>query len=254
MKRIFYFGLLFLLTMTVRGGSATAWEPVLRKANQAYTAGAFAEAAELYQKVAAAGYESAELYYNLGNAFFKQQDFTRAILWYERAKRLDPANEDIDFNLNVANTRIADKIEPLPELFYKRWYNGLVRLMPVDTWALAGSVLFLAALFGLVLFTVSRVLILRKAGFWMAVTLIFFSLVTFLLAWSGYSFSNSTREAILITPTITVKSSPDEKGTDLFVLHEGAKVRLMDHIGEWYEIRIANGSVGWLPKNSLEAI
>ncbi len=254
MKRMIVISLAMCFFFASQSGKGSVHESTVVKANKAYAAGLYAEAAGLYKRVADAGYESPELFYNLGNAFFKQNDFTHAILWYERALKLDPGNEDISFNLNVANTKIADKIEPLPELFYKRWYYGLVRLMPVDTWALAGVVLFITSLLGLVLYQVSRVLVLRKAGFWSAAVLLFLSAGTLVLAWSGYRSSYTVKEAVLVAPTITVKSSPDEKSTDLFVLHEGTKVRLTDRINDWYEIRIANGSVGWLPQSALETL
>jgi hypothetical protein len=106
----------------------------------------------------------------------------------------------------------------------------------------------------LVLYIAARVLFLRKIGFWAACVLFFLSLFTILFAWSGYRSEKSTAEAIVFAPTITVKSSPDEKSTDLFVLHEGTKVNLLDNISGWYEIRIANGSVGWLPESALEKI
>jgi tetratricopeptide (TPR) repeat protein len=251
MRTIGLFLIMFLSALT---SSASAEQLTIAKANKAYAEGSYSAAAELYQKVADDGYASPGLFYNLGNAFFKMNDYARAILWYERAKRLDPGNEDIDYNLNVANTRIYDKIEPLPELFYKRWFTGLVRLFPVDTWARMCVWLFIAGLAGLVLYMISRVLILRKTGFWSAICLFFLSLVVFLFAWSGYRHAASASAAIIFTPTITVKSSPDERSTDLFVLHEGTKVWLLDNIGSWYEIRIANGSVGWLPRASLEKI
>jgi tetratricopeptide (TPR) repeat protein len=208
----------------------------------------------LYQKIVDAGFASPELYFNMGNTCFKMNDYARAILWYERGKRLDPGNEDINFNLNVANTKISDKIEPLPELFYKRWYNGLVLFFAFDTWAMMGVCMFIAGLFCLVLYLASRVLILRKLGFWSALGLFFLALFTLFFAWNGYRYAQSASEAIVFAPTITVKSSPDDKSTDLFVLHEGTKVRLLDNISGWYEIRIANGSVGWLPNSSLEKI
>ena len=242
-----------LLIATLAGYPASQQESIL-KANKAYSAGSFAVASELYNKVAAAGYEAPELYYNLGNTYFKMNDYAHAILWYERAKRLDPGNEDIDFNLNVANTKISDKIEPLPELFYKRWFNGLLQLFPVDTWAAIGVILFIAGLLGGVLYLASHVLILRKLGFWSAFALLFLSVLSLVFAWSSNSFTKTAMEGIIFAPTITVKSSPDEKSTDLFVVHEGTKVRLIDNINGWYEIRIANGSVGWLPLTSLERI
>jgi tetratricopeptide (TPR) repeat protein len=251
MKRYAILPIMLLITLT--SFSSVQSDNVV-KANKAYSAGAYSQAAELYKKVADAGYESPELYYNLGNAYFKLNDYARAILWYERAKRLDPGNEDINFNLNVANTKISDKIEALPELFYKRWFNGLVQVFSFDTWAMMGVCMFLCGLLGLVFYLASRVLIIRKIGFLAAMVLFFFSLFTFFMAWNGYSTAKFSNEAIIFTPTIIVKSSPDEKSTDLFVLHEGTKVSLLDNISGWYEIRISNGSVGWLPQSSLEKI
>jgi tetratricopeptide (TPR) repeat protein len=254
MKYIKPFSILAMLLVSAITAFASVEQVNLAKANKAYSAGSYTAAAELYQKVVDAGYISPELFYNLGNAYFKTDDYSRAILWYERAKRLDPGSEDINYNLNVANTKISDKIEPLPELFYKRWYNSLVQVFSIDTWARMLVCLFIAGLLCLVIYLASRVLILRKIGFWAAWVLFFLSLISLVFAWSGYSFTKSTSEAIVFAPTITVKSSPDEKSTDLFVLHEGTKVRLLDNISGWYEIRIANGSVGWLPVNSLEKI
>lgn len=254
MKAIRTTGIFLVLFLQAVALFASVEQLTIARANKAYSEGAYTEAAELYLKVADAGYASPGLFYNLGNAYFKTNDYARAILWYERAKRLDPGNEDIDYNLNVANTKISDKIEPLPEMFYKRWLNSLVYLLPVDTWARLCVYLFIAGLAGLVLYIASRVLLLRKAGFWGAVVLFFLSVFTFIFAWSGHRSARSASEAIVFAPTITVKSSPDERSTDLFVLHEGTKVRLLDNIGTWYEIRIANGSVGWLPKTSLEKI
>jgi tetratricopeptide (TPR) repeat protein len=247
-------GIIFILLFTAITAFSSVEQVTIVKANKAYSAGSYTNAAELYQEVVAAGFVSPELYYNLGNAYFKMNDFARAILWYERSKRLDPGNEDVNFNLNVANTKISDKIEPLPEMFYKRWFNGLLLLFSVDAWAIMGVCLFIAGLCGFILYLASRILVLRKAGFWLALGLLFLSFFTFAFAWNGYRLTESTHEAIVFTPTITVKSSPNEKSTDLFVLHEGAKVKLLDNIGGWYEIRIANGSVGWLPKEVLEKI
>jgi tetratricopeptide (TPR) repeat protein len=248
-----YFILLLLLCTTLSGYPVSQRDYIF-KGNKAYSAGSYSTAVEMYKKVTDAGFESPELFYNIGNAYFKMNDFASAILWYERAKRIDPANEDIDFNLNVANTKISDKIEPLPELFYKRWFNALIQFFSVDVWASICVVLFIAGLLCGILYLSSRVLVLRKIGFWLGFGLLAMAGLSFVFSWSSYSFTKATTEAIVFAPTITVKSSPDDKSTDLFVVHEGTKVRLLDNISGWYEIRIANGSVGWLPATSLEKI
>jgi tetratricopeptide (TPR) repeat protein len=247
--------IIFVLLMLSSGMAfATTQELTIAKANKAYSDGYFANAAELYKSVISGGYESAELYYNLGNASYKMNDYASAILYYEKARKLDPGNEDVNFNLKIANTKITDKIEPIPELFYKRWYRDLVESFSVDQWAKIGlASLFLGLVAGL-LFVMSRQLFLRKAGFWVGIVLVFIGLLSFLFAWQGYDEFKNRKSAIIFTPTVTIKSSPDEKSVDLFVLHEGAKVELIDNIGGWFEIRIANGSVGWLPSSSVERI
>lgn len=251
MKRLV---LLIGIIFSAFGGYSAGEQELVLRGNKAYSAGAYTDAVNSYKKVIALGWESPELYYNLGNAFFKLNDLPNAVLWYERAKRLAPGNEDIDYNLKVANGKIADKIEPLPEMFYKRWYFSLVQLFSVDGWAWIGVLFFLFALCSAMVYLAARVLILRKIGFWSSIATLALAFFFFLFAWSGYRSIQSAREAIVFTPTITVKSSPDDKSTDLFVVHEGTKVRLLDNISGWYEIRIANGSVGWLPASILEQI
>jgi len=243
-------GLLFLSATLFASGE----QITIQKANRAYSTGSYTEAADLYRKVIASGYEAADLYYNLGNTCFKMNDLPSAILWYERARRLDPGNEDIDFNLKVTNSRIADQIEPLPELFYKRWIRALISLFPADSWATAGVVFFILALGFGSLYLLSRVLVLRKIGFWIGSVVLLFSFLFLIFAWSGHTYVKRANEAIIFTPTVTIKSSPDDKSIDLFVLHEGTKVQIKDQIGSWLEIRIANGSVGWIQAASLEKI
>ncbi len=246
--------ILLFLSVFLQTAVAGPEQLLIAKANRAYAAGAYTDASATYKKVVSMGLESPELYYNLGNTYFKMNDYAYAILWYERAKRLDPANEDIDFNLRVANNKIADKIEPLPELFYKRWYNGIVTLFSTDTWAGTGIIFFLLSLALGAVYMMSRVMMLRKTGFWLGSVMLLFSFFCLFFAWTGHSLVQNANEAILVSPTVTIKSSPDEKSVDLFVLHEGTKVQLKDQIGSWYEIRISNGSVGWIPAAALEKI
>lgn len=235
-------------------GFAADNEITIAKANKAYTEGYYANAAELYKSVVATGFESADLYYNLGNAYYKQNDFASAILYYEKARKLDPGNEDVNFNLKIANSKITDKIEPIPELFYKRWAKKVVESFSVDRWSRIGLLCLFLGLAGGLFYFISKHLFIRKAGFWLGIVFVLLSLFSFLVAWQSYDENTHRKEAIIFSPTVTIKSSPDEKSIDLFVLHEGAKVELIDNIGTWYEIRIANGSVGWVTVTSVEKI
>jgi tetratricopeptide (TPR) repeat protein len=249
-KNILMFAVLFLALFSY----ATENQLIIAKANKAYTDGLFTNAADLYKQVLASGNESWELYYNLGNSYYKMNDFASAILYYEKAKKLNPGNEDINFNLKVTNNKIADKIEPLPELFYKRWYRNLVELFPVDIWARITILTFILSLLFALFYVMSQRVYLRKIGFWTGILFFILSLVSAHLSYQNYTTLQNNTEAIIFAPTVTIKSSPDEKSIDLFVLHEGTKVNILDNIGNWYEIQIMNGSVGWLPVSSVEKI
>jgi tetratricopeptide (TPR) repeat protein len=243
---------LFLISGIALQASDT--QVVIAQANKAYTGEYFANAAELYKKVIQTGYESPELYYNLGNTYYKLNELASAILYYEKARKMDPGNDDINFNLSVANSKIADKIEPLPELFYKRWFRTLRESFAVDEWGrISVATLILALISGFIYFISNR-MIFRKAGFWFSIVFFVTMLFSLFFAYQNYRILNNNKEAIIFSPTITIKSSPDEKSVDLFVLHEGTKVRLIDNIGNWYEIRIANGSVGWIEASAIQKI
>lgn len=254
--RVYFKGLtiIFILNLLSLSSFASDNQLQVAKGNTAYSSGNYKEAVQAYSSLVAQGFESTDLFYNLGNSYFKLNDMPHAILWYERAKRLNPGNEDVTFNLNVANSKITDKIEPLPEFFLKRWLRSLTDLFSVDAWAKAGIALLIAALALFSLYIASRVLILRKLGFWTGFLTLVFSVIFLIFAWTGNNSRMSEQSAIIINPTVTVKSSPDEKSTDIFVIHEGCKVQLVDHIGNWYEIRIVNGSVGWVEMGNFEKI
>ncbi len=247
---------LLIILFLVLGTALFASEEqvTIAKANKAYTEGYFANAAELYKKVLHSGFESPELYYNLGNSYFKLNELSSAILYYEKARKLDPGNEDVNYNLSVANSKISDKIEPIPEMFYKRWFRSLREMLALDEWGKISILTLIISLVSGFMYFASNRMFLRKVGFWTGIVFLFCALFCLFLAFQNYSIINNNREAIIFSPTITIKSSPDEKSVDLFVLHEGTKVKVIDNIGNWFEIKIANGSVGWLPCSAVEKI
>lgn len=224
------------------------------KANKAYMAGFFENSISIYEKIISDGLASPELYYNLGNAYFKTNNLPNAILNYERALKNDPNNEDILFNLAVANSRIVDKIEILPELFYIRWWKALKSMLSPDAWAVAAIASF-ALLFVLIAaFLLTRTIYGRKILFVAGLLILFINIISDIIAWQAYVESKQQNAAIVFTPTLPVKSSPDESSIDLFVIHEGLKVRIIDKIGDWNEIRIANGSKGWVKTGELKPV
>lgn len=252
MKKIVFFLMIFFIGLS--NLIAAEYDTLFQKANTAYSNGFYLEAIDNYLNIVDLGYESADLYFNTGNACFKLEDYPSAILYYEKARKISPNDDDINFNLAIANTRIVDKIEPVPEIFFKTWWQSFINLFGLNTWAMISVGVFVLFFILLSFYLLSRVTRIRKAAFYSGLIILFFALFAFFISFQKYRSYMHDREAIVFTPTITVKSSPNPNSVDLFVIHEGSKVKLMDEVGEWYEIRIANGSVGWLPVSAIRKI
>lgn len=227
---------------------------LLSLANQHYMNQEYEKAIQLYEQLVSSGLESAQLYFNLGNTYFKITDTPRAMLYYERAKLLAPHHEDIDFNIRVTRQFIVDNIEELPQPFFVRWRTSVVNMAPADTWARISIAGFLAFLVLLGAFFFTPVAWVKKLTFWGAILLI--SMTAF-----SFSFANRQKKAladrnhgIIFSPRVTVKSSPSTTGTDLFLIHEGLKVQITDSLNSWKEIRIPDGNKGWLPDSCVVRI
>jgi len=224
------------------------------QAAKLYNSKQYAESISLYNKIIASGYESYALYYNLGNAYFRNNETTNAILYYEKALKIAPNNEDIKHNIEVANAKLIDKVEKIPELFYKRWWKELVYLMDIDTIATVNILLLTVALLLLAIYVAVSDILFRKISFWAGITLLFFFGIGVIAASQRNHYLVEQHEAIVFKPTVNIKSSPDENSKDIFVLHEGTKVTLLDIVSDWQEIRISNGSIGWIKLSDLRKI
>lgn len=252
MKKVLLF--ISIGVILVSGLKANGTDTLFSNANAAYTNGFYLEAIDNYLKIVDQGYESSDLYFNIGNACFKLEDYPSAILYYEKARKLRPNDEDVLFNLGLANTRIIDKIEPVPELFLRTWWRGLTNYFDINTWAMISVSTFILFFILLAFYLLSRITRIRKTAFFAGLIVLFFAMFTFAISFQKYRAFHNEKEAIVFTPTITVKSSPNPNSVDLFVIHEGSKVQIKDQVGEWFEIRIANGSVGWLPASAIRKI
>ena len=233
---------------------AKTMNPDVEAANKAYNKEKYNDAITLYNKVLEKGEESSDLYYNLGNCYFRLNNYPMAILNFERAKKLNPADADIEFNLKISNTKIIDKIETVPQLFFVKWWILLSNLLSYDNWSIVSIIaigLFFVTLF---IYLSSSTYQIKKISFWIGCSLFIITVFSIHFAYRQYSNINAKNQAIIFTPTVTVKSSPDEKGADKFVIHEGTKVLLLDELNNWVKIRIANGSNGWVEKQCFEVI
>ena len=240
---------LLLMLLPLSAGAVTKAE-----ADSAYVNENYQEAARMYETLLEEG-TSPELYYNLGNAYYRMDDITHAILSYERALRLSPGDADIRFNLQMAQSKTIDRIVPESEMFFVTWYRSLVNLSGVDGWAcLALASLALAIVLALVYLFGSAVW-LRKIGFFGGIL----SLTGFLLfnvfAWQQSQMLLNHSGAVIIQSAVPVKSTPAQGGTDLFILHEGTKVNITDDsMDGWKEIRVADGKEGWVQTSQIELI
>jgi tetratricopeptide (TPR) repeat protein len=224
------------------------------QAEQAYASGKYQEAIDQYQQILKAGMESVNLYYNLGNCYYKLGDNTKAILNYERALLLEPGDEMVRYNLKMAQQAIVDKIEILPELFFVRWYKSLITTYSADQWGYFSVGLFIIFLLMAGLFFYSRTQGMKKTGFVVGIVAFFLTLTTILFAYQQDQRISNREYAIITTPSVTVKGAPDASGTSLFLIHEGLKVQLLEELGDWYNIRLADGNEGWVARTDLEKI
>lgn len=224
------------------------------RANAAYSNGNYRQAVDLYDALLAEGVHSGKLYYNLGNSWFKQGRMGKAILNYNRALLLDPTDEDTQYNLAMANARIVDKIDTVPEFFLKSWLRDLGLLLSSDTWAVLGLVFLGVAFAATILWLLSNTLALRKLGFYGGlVSLVFCLTATFYAHYQRTRLLHGT-EAVVMNLVAPVKSSPGAGSKDIFVLHEGTKVRMLEQLDGWTEIVLSDGNKGWIASNAIEAI
>lgn len=222
---------------------------------RAYTDGRWAESAESWKALETVGVVSPELYYNLGNAYFKSGDYPHAILYYERTLKSDPSFSDARFNLDFANGLIQDKIDAVPEFVLKSWSRKVCYLASSGTWAVLSIVLFAAALALLLLFRLGSSVWMRRVGFYGSIVAILLSAASFGMAeWQRSSFLRADG-AIIMKPVSSVKSSPSmDSSKDLFVLHEGTKVIVLDSVGQWKNISLPDGRQGWILETDMEII
>ncbi|MEA1872827.1 MAG: tetratricopeptide repeat protein [Bacteroidota bacterium] len=248
MKRIFF--IIFLFSVITHGfaneslrDSATSW----------YQQERYYDAINAWNSIIEQEGGSAELYYNLGNAFFKLNKTGESILFYEKAALLTPEDDDIQHNLDIARSQIVDRVEAIPDLFFVVWLNGLNRWISGTAWGLISIILFLSVL-GLSLWRVFRMKIRgNKLLNYSVISLLILSAITLLLALRVDKITTQSKHAIIMEDGL-VKSAPAETETNLFEIHEGLRVEIRDSVNNFYEIRLSDGKIGWIQATKLEKI
>lgn len=220
-----------------------------QRGNEAYVAGDYPGAIAAYNDILDAGQVSHKLLYNLGNAYFKDGQLGKAILLYNRALDMKPGDGDTHWNLEIAESRVRVRIEPVPQFFVARWVNSLRGMMSADAWAATSLAALAVAAGAMLLYLLARRNILRKTGFYGTIVAIFV-----FLAALCFSAAKPKAEAIVMSEAATVKSAPDTAARDAFILYEGTKVHIVSELGGWSEVEIADGNKGWIDSAAIEAI
>jgi len=251
------FMVLALLLAVQTGASAqdSYVDSLWNAANAAYVDGRWADAAADYELISGMGLESASLYCNTGDAYFKDGNIPMAILYYERALKLDPSYEDARYNLELLNAMIQDRIEPVPEFVLKAWARDLCYIMDSDSWAVCFIVLLALTLALVLVFLLAPTAGGRRAGFFTGIAVLLLAVMSLSFSvWQKNDYADADK-AIIMRPVTSVKSSPAAgASTDLFILHEGTKVKIIDEVGSWNNIELADGRQGWLPSADIERI
>ncbi len=250
MKRI----ILFISLVLCFSSIVLAQSIAVKNANNLYVKGDYLAAAKQYEKVLSSEGVAPELYFNLGNAYYKTNEIGRSILNYERALRLSPSYEDARFNLEMVQLKVIDNSVQSSTFFLGRWIQSLIKLLTSNQWLFISSVVFVVALILVFLFIFGASRFVRKTSFHTAVVLLVVCLVSFIFSGIRKDQLLNHREAIVMMGAVSVKSSPDKSGTDLFQLHEGTKVTVKSSLGSWCEIKLGNGNVGWVEQRNIEKI
>lgn len=253
MKKILIYAAMLFVAVAARATEATSlerWEA----GNKAYIEGNYERAIEEYRAIYDGGESSMKLCYNLANAYFKANEVANAILFYNRALQFAPANEDIRHNLAMAEAQTKDRIAVVPEFFLNRWLRTMANSMSCMAWSvLSLAMLALLITFALIFLLASAIRV-RKAGFYGALVSLLLFVATTSFALQVRSDMLSRENAIVMSSAISVKSSPDNSATDLFVLHEGTKVKVLSKVDNWCEVVIADGKKGWVLNSNIENI
>ena len=248
------YSFVWLLLAMICFGGTSAKAVTKNNADTEYQKGNYQQAIRDYEEILKNG-ESAEIYFNLGNAYYRTDNITKAVLNYERARLLSPGDDDINFNLQFARSKTIDKITPESEMFFVTWYKSLVNFTSVDNWAKTGILCIVMALLLVLLYLVGPQLMLRKIGFFGGLAFFVIFLLSNLFAFQQKQALDNRTGAIIMTPSVNIKKTPAKNSADQFVLHEGTRVDIIDKgMTDWRCIRVGDGREGWIETKAIEEI
>lgn len=250
-KRPKLFGVVLLMLMLI---PVSGYGVEKKNADIEFSKGNYQRAIKDYEVLLRKG-ASADIYYNLGNAYYRTDNITRAVLNYERALLLSPGDKDIAFNLQMARSKTIDKITPKSEMFFVTWYRALVNMIAVDAWAVVAVVGIAVALVLVLFYLFSSSTLYRKIGFFGALYCFILFVLANIFAYQQKQLLTKRDGAIVMSQSAVIKSTPSKGGKDLFIIHEGTRVDVTDAtMKDWRSVRLADGREGWIQSSQIEMI
>lgn len=249
-----YVNVIIALLISINFVFASEADGLMNEANQFYQNKMYEEAIEKYNSILELNYESSALYYNIGNAYYRSAKIGKAILNYERGLKLDPNNEDLLYNLSIVKARTIDRIKEVPKIFIVEWWELLISSLSTTMWQIVVILFYILLLASITLYFVTKSGAAQRVSIFTTLIGLSGAILFSIILFANVQRETSTDFGIVTTHTISAKQSPNETSDDLFVIHEGLKVAVQEVFGEWNKIKLSDGKVGWLPKNSLEMI
>lgn len=249
MKRLLY--IVFFITSLV---SSQNTETLFKDANDMYKVGKYEEAIDVYRKIEAQNVISSELYYNLGNCYYKLNNVGETIYNYEKALLIDPLNEDAANNLIFAKRLTIDNIEALPKSVFQKFDENYIKKLSYDNWALLAVIFSILSSSLFLLFYFSYTPSRKRFFFTSSSLCVLLLIVSLTLSYKEYAFSKSNIDAIVFAEKTEVKNAPTFNSEDVFTLHEGTKVKVLDAIDNWKKIKLADGKIGWIDAEDIKVL
>lgn len=253
MKKYFsYILLFFVLSSSILFGDDIS--NVMQKANELYKNNQYQLAIDEYNKLVKQGYEGTSLYYNLGNAHYRLGKVGFAILYYEKALKFSPSDEDVKHNLALAKLNLVDKVDELPPFFIFNIWEGLLASFSVSGWTIIIYIIFILLLLAVIAYFFSRSVTQQRISFFTGIGILVLLFLSISLLAVKMNNEFNIKNGIIVETSVIVKSAPDNSSKDEFSIHEGLKVRLEDKVDDWVKISLSDGKVGWIIEKSLGII
>ncbi|TDQ28426.1 tetratricopeptide repeat protein [Tenacibaculum caenipelagi] len=244
--------LLFLFVSTITLAQSTS--DLFLKANDLYKEGKYEEAIRLYEQIEDENAISSELYYNLGNCYYKLNKVAPTIYNYERALKLNPLNEDAQNNLILAKRLTLDRIEALPKSIFQKFNHNYLQKFTYNTWAIITIVFSFIASVLFLLFYFSDASSKKRTYFTTSIISFLLLIISLVITYTQYNQSKNNIQAIIFVEEVSVNNEPTSNSSEVFTLHEGTKVNVLDSVDNWKKIKLVDGKVGWVPSENLKEL